>query len=160
MSVINTALKSAAIVALDELLAKLPVDGETYVGPFAAILSSTRQNFPLYLATDRTLITSAFESLRANSELYSAVMSSTTCFTLELDDLSEAIRFFSSRVAPYSGRSNIVDTATISRMAETDYIVQTLEDNNWLFFITYLSFNERLLLEALIRNGYKQGKNK
>lgn len=155
MNETNDVLTKAANIAVDEMFALMSTKEESDIGLVMDVIAKIRKNSPLHSATNTGIINNCFSIIRNSKTMFTDIMSATTTFTLNIPMLDDAIAYFCARVCPYSVDSLIVDQAMIERLAGQAFLNGILTSNHWLFFLAYLSYNEQLLVAALIRNGYK-----
>jgi hypothetical protein len=152
MTDINDNLKESAAGALADLFAMAPIE-DGYLTSFLEVLKGIRAK-NLVLETNKSDLTRlVFDAIRMDKVFFTDLMAASSSFALSLADRDLAIQHYVSNCQAFTVSSQIVDKALIERIATGEEITGMLRNNMWLFFLFYLSSQEKMVFDALVEAG-------
>lgn len=146
-------LQEAWRAALEEFLVITPTGDKSLVPNLQQVILNIRYHNLLREGKNEIFIKKVYNDIRNIPDLYSAVMSMSTAFNLELADVAGAIKFFCQRASVYTPATNVVDNLTLDRKAPVEALEKILGDNPWLFMLCFASTQERLTLRVMVESG-------
>ncbi|QBJ02730.1 hypothetical protein MZD04_gp204 [Pseudomonas phage Psa21] len=146
-------IRQAWVEGLEEFITLNPVGDKSLLPNLVDVIQKIRIHHLLREGKNESFVRQVYDNIRNLPEFYTLLMSATTSFTLQLDDIPQAVAYFISRVELYSDKSNVVDTTTIQRRAPTGALSTILLDNLWLFMLLVASTHERDTVTVLAKHN-------
>jgi hypothetical protein len=150
---LTDSIRKAWVEGLEEFIALNPVGEKSMLTNLIQVITNIRVHHLLREGKNESFVRRVFDDIRNIPEFYILLMSATTSFMQELDDVTGAINHFCFRTDMYNTKSNVVDTTTLSRQAPVGSLAAILTDNPWLFMLCAASTLERDTVGVLVKHG-------
>lgn len=137
MSELNDQLKNALKISLTNMAETYPAD---VLSKVYDLINEIALTIPMYTLNDEVIKTGIWGVFRSDKDqrFIDAVMSTSTTFLLELDNVEKCVEYVAIRLIPIQKAENpIADTEVIEKIP-TD-ISPAIYRNNFLLFLLYAS---------------------
>lgn len=153
-------MREAWVSALDELVNSTD-NNHLVLHRIIELVDELRRSTQLTQLQPKRMVTMCWDSIRgSDTEMYNAVMTMATVFSLELDSVYGAIEHFIRAAIPYDPKSSIVDKATLDRTPSISELDQVLKENVWLFMLMFGATQFRVTNRFMIGAGLKAAESK
>lgn len=150
---LTDSIRKAWMEGLEEFIALNPVGEKSMLPNLIQVISNIRVHQLLRESKNESFVRRVYDDIRNIPEFYLLLMSVTTSFLQELDDVGAAIKHFCFRTDLYNEKSNVVDATTIQRQAPVGALAAILTDNPWLFMLCVASTLERDTVTLLAKHN-------
>jgi hypothetical protein len=150
---LTDSIRHAWMEGLEEFITLNPVGEKSMLANLIQVITNIRIHQLLREGKNESFVRRVYDDIRNIPEFYTLLMSATTSFMQELDDVGAAINHFCFRTDLYNGKSNVVDATTLSRQAPVGALATILSENPWLFMLCVASTLERDTVTMLVKHG-------
>lgn len=142
MSETNDQLALALNQALEELF---NADEANIAYTLLESVNKIRDDLNIIMMSDTYAINHIWNDIRSKPGLVQTLMSTTSTFIQCIDNIDQVITSFVPMFVPFTNKSIIVDSETISKAVEHTELKEVLLNNYWLFFLLYAATNKRIV---------------
>ena len=142
MSETNDQLALALNQALEELF---NADEANIAYTLLESVNKIRDDLNIIMMSDTYAINHIWNDIRSKPGLVQTMMSTTSTFIQCIDKIDQVITSFVPMFVPFTNKSIIVDSETISKAVEHTELKEVLLNNYWLFFLLYAATNKRIV---------------
>lgn len=150
---LTDSIRKAWMEGLEEFIALNPVGPKSMLPNLVQVITNIRVHHLLRESKNESFVRRVYDDIRNIPEFYILLMSATTAFMQEIDDVKGAVNHFCFRTDMYTDKSNVVDATTLHRQAPTGTLAAILADNPWLFMLCVASTLERDTVTVLAKHG-------
>ncbi|MBW6072559.1 hypothetical protein, partial [Pseudomonas aeruginosa] len=119
---ISEVLQNALGVAISELVS---VDDDLVIAQILEHINELRNNMMISSFNDRVIINQIWSGIRSKQDVLGALLSTTTTFTLEIENIDIAIEYLTRRLVPFTPDSAMVDRELLGKAANVDELYGT-----------------------------------